>query len=166
MVLRPGSTISLPVQLSPRWSATMAIRRSVRSQGLWGPEGQRTSINQHCSVSFLLTEIGVQRTLSFSGQAWNFPNYINSYWVFCSLSSGFDIDMFNQQVYRECELYYSMGWLGWQHFRFGFQNGKKRQTRHNMTDYSVSFGHRCSVNVCEYVSSKQAVIVIRTIQTK
>lgn len=26
-----------PVQLSPRWSATIAIRRSVRSQGLWGP---------------------------------------------------------------------------------------------------------------------------------
>lgn len=26
-----------PVQLSPRWSATIAMRRSVLSQGLWGP---------------------------------------------------------------------------------------------------------------------------------
>lgn len=26
-----------PVQLSPRWSATIAMRKSVRSQGLWGP---------------------------------------------------------------------------------------------------------------------------------
>lgn len=27
-----------PVQLRPRWSATIAIRTSVLSQGLWGPE--------------------------------------------------------------------------------------------------------------------------------
>lgn len=35
-----------------------------------------------------------------------------------------------------------------------------------MTDYIVLIRQWCSVNVCEYVSSEQAVTVVRTIQTK
>jgi len=49
-VWRSEMCVDSPVQLSPRWSATIAMRRSVLSQGLWGPvqgsiEGQDTTIN-------------------------------------------------------------------------------------------------------------------------
>lgn len=60
----------LPVQLSPRWSATIAMRKSVRSHGLWGPSNWRTVTHQYHVYSSPVHKwkrIKEHRYFSFSG---------------------------------------------------------------------------------------------------